>query len=50
MENDPYSDAFVEKYLPHYEGMDMSLEQKREHIKALGKIVQTFVDQAWDKN
>lgn len=50
MTNEHCSDAFIDKYLPDFEGMDMSLEQKRECIKALKSIAQTFVDQAWDQH
>jgi hypothetical protein len=48
MENDPSTEAFTEKYLLHLDGMDMSLEQKREYIKDLSKIMKTFVDKAWE--
>ena len=41
MESDNLSDAFIDEYLPHFEGIDMSLEQKREYIKALSKIMKT---------
>ena len=37
----------IQKYLHHVEDFDLSDERKREHIQAVWKIMEWFVDRAW---
>lgn len=44
---DPNDDG-LDRYLGFLDHLDMTVDQKREYLKSLSSVLQTFIDQAFD--